>query len=168
MQAEATEDACETKKETPGAGQNEDEETSGLKPAEASRGRFSWRGEMLENVVKADDVEHCGVGKVLRKEPGCHRQPVLSRLPCDPRVGLQARGEIAATSCRLQEPPVRAADVQQASRRRRPEFLESVQDALEVEMPEVVEGHSATGLVDGVVTTLASDGRCQRRGEEAA
>ncbi|MRR13822.1 hypothetical protein EG835_15550 [bacterium] len=62
---------------------------------------------------------------------------------------------------------MRAADVEQAGARRRAKRLERVQHALEVAVPETVEGLPAPGLVDGPVAGAVSDGRREGGGEEA-
>lgn len=123
---------------------------------------------MLEDVVKADDVEDGAFRKVLRKEPGYDREPVTARLSGDSRIRLQAGREIATPRGLLQEPPVRAADVEEPGRLRNRKLLEGIQHAFEAAMPKSVKGLSSFGLVDSAVGRVVPDGRRQSGREEAA
>jgi hypothetical protein len=148
MDTEGTEEARESKEEPLAAGKDENEKPIGREALEAGSSSLSWRGEMLEDVVKADHVECQLVGKVPGKEAGYHRESVAPCLCCDVWIRLQAGREIAAPGGGLQEPTVRAAHVEEPGGPRRANWLERVQYEFEVAMPETVEGLSATGLVD--------------------
>lgn len=114
VETEPAEETRESEKGALAAGQDEHEETSLRESLETGRGSLSWRRKMFEDIVKADDVELRPIGEVLRKEPGYDREPVAPRFYCDGWIRLETAGEIAATSGRLHEPAVRAADVQEA------------------------------------------------------
>ena len=164
----AAEEAREPEQDALAAGNDEDEEASGRKPLEARRGRLSRRRKMLEDVVKADDVEHRMLGQASREEAGNDRKPVAPRLSGDGGIRFETGREIATASGRLQEPPVRAADVQEPRGTGGAKGLERVQHEFEVVMPETVEGLPATRLVDCLVARAVFDRRCQRGREKAA
>ncbi len=125
--------------------------------------------QVLEHVVERDDVIALCSGQVVGKETGDDARRTRSRNGRDARVRLQADHRITAPRRGFDEPPVRAADIEQAALLRLAQPVEHVEHALEIRPPQRLQcivPESFVELRRGA--TLVIDRRLQIGSLEAA
>ena len=111
---------------------------SGVKRRRTSVNSLRGRGRCSNTSLNDHVVLPRGV-EVLREETCDHVVSARGRRSCNIALGLESDGVVPAVRCRIEEPSMRTAYIEDAPLVWADEGLEAIEDALEVAPPQVAE-----------------------------